>query len=105
VIRLPSIKSRRKFLARTHEWLIQHMHWSRRAQQRHLSQMLQGYYQYFGLHHCQKTLDWIRHEVQLQWRRALSRQGQRHKVHWSYLRTREWFKLPLPPKRTLHPTV
>jgi group II intron reverse transcriptase/maturase len=105
VIRLPSVKSCRKFLSRTHEWLHQHMHWPRRAQQRHLSQMLQGFYQYFRLHHCQEKLDWIRHEVQLQWRRTLSQQSQRHRLHWSYLSTREWFKLPLPPRRTLHPEV
>lgn len=105
VIRLPSVKSCRKFLARVHEWLVQHMHWKRRDQQRHLRQMLLGFYQYFRLHHCQKKLDWIRHEVHLQWRRTLRQQSQRHRLHWSYLATREWFKLPLPPRRSLHPTV
>jgi RNA-directed DNA polymerase len=105
VIRLPSVKSSRKFLARTHAWLDQHMHWPRRAQQRHLREMLQGFYQYFRLHHCQEKLDWIRHEVQLQWRRTLRQQSQRHRLHWSYLSTREWFKLPLPPRRSLHPMV
>ena len=105
VIRLPSVKSCRKFLARTHEWLVRHMHWRRRDQQRHLETMLQGFYQYFRLHHCQKKLDWVLHEVRLQWRRTLRQQSQRHRAHWSYLTTREWFKLPLPPKRTLHPTV
>src|SRR5438128_11839015 len=54
VVRLPSEKSCRKFLARTHEWLVQHMHWRRRDQQRHLQIMLRGFYQYFGLHHCQE---------------------------------------------------
>lgn len=105
VIRMPSVKSCRKFLARTHEWLVRHMHWQRRAQQRHLRDMLRGFYQYFRLHHCQKKLDWIRHEVQLQWRRTLRKQSQRHRLHWSYLATCEWFKLPLPPRRSLHPTV
>ena len=80
-------------------------HWQRRAQQRHLGTMLVGFYQYFRLHHCQKKLDWIRHEVQLQWRRTLRQQSQRHRLHWSYLATRDWFKLPLPPRRTLHPTI
>src|SRR5260370_714975 len=105
VIRLPSVKRCPKFLARAHEWLVQHMHWRRPDQQRHLGTMLEGFYQYFRLHHCQKKLDWIRHEVQLQWRRTLRQQSQRHRLHWSYLATREWFKLPLPPRRTLHPTV
>lgn len=34
VIRIPSVRSCRKFLARVHEWLLQHKHWSRREQQR-----------------------------------------------------------------------
>ena len=105
VIRIPSVKSCRKFLARTHEWLVRHMHWDRRNQQRHLADRLRGFYQYFRLHHCQKKLDWIRREVHLQWRRTLRQQSQRHRLHWSYLTTRDWFKLPLPPKRSLHPTV
>lgn len=105
LIRLPSVKSCRKFLARVHEWLVRHMHWRRRAQQKQLSSMLLGFYQYFRLHHCQRRLDWVRHEVQLQWRRILRQQSQRHRVHWSYLASREWFKLPLPPRRTLHPTI
>ena len=62
-------------------------------------------YEQLGLDHCQKKLDWIRHEVHLQWRRTLRQQSQRHRLHWSYLATREWFKLPLPPRRSLHPTV
>lgn len=105
VIRIPSVKSCRKFLARTHEWLVRHMHWKRRDQQHHLSEMLRGFYQYFRLHHCQKKLDWVRYEVQLQWRRVLRQQSQRSRPHWSYLATQAWFKLPLPPRRTLHPKI
>jgi hypothetical protein len=81
------------------------MHWSRREQQSHLRAMLQGFYQYFGLHHCQKKLHWIYREVTQQWRRTLCRQGRRRKLHWSYLETRDWFKLPLPSNRAVHPTV
>ena len=29
----------------------------------------------------------------------------RIRLHWSYLASREWFKLPLPPRHSLHPTV
>jgi RNA-directed DNA polymerase len=105
VVRIPSVKSCRKFLAGVHEWLRQHKHWSRREQQSHLRAMLQGFYQYFGLHHCQKKLSWIYREVTCQWRRTLCQQGQRHKLHWSYLETRDWFKLPLPPHRAAHPMV
>jgi RNA-directed DNA polymerase len=105
VIRIPSVRSCRKFLARVHEWLLQHRHWSRREQQSHLRAMLQGFYQYFGLHHCQKKLSWIHREVQQQWRRTLRQQSQRHKLYWSYLETRDWFKLPWPPQGVAHPTV
>jgi len=105
VIRIPSVRSCRKFLARVREWLLQHKHWSRREQQSHLRSMLQGFYQYFGLHHCQKKLHWIYREVTQQWRRTLCRQGQRHHLHWSYLETRDWFKLPLPSNRAVHPMV
>jgi hypothetical protein len=105
VIRIPSVRSCRKFLARVHEWLLQHRHWSRREQQSHLRAMLQGFYQYFGLHHCQKKLSWIHCEVQQQWRRTLRTQSQRHKLYWSYLETRDWFKLPWPPRGVVHPTV
>jgi len=105
VIRIPSVRSCRKFLARVHEWLLQHRHWSRREQQSHLRAMLQGFYQYFGLHHCQKKLSWIHCEVQQQWRRTLRQQSQRHKLYWSYLETRDWFKLPWPPRGVVHPTV
>ena len=105
LIRIPSVRSCRKFLARVHEWLLQHRHWSRREQQSHLRAMLQGFYQYFGLHHCQKKLSWIHCEVQQQWRRTLRQQSQRHKLYWSYLETRDWFKLPWPPRGVAHPTV
>lgn len=105
LIRIPSVKSCRKFLARTHQWLTEHMHWKRRAQQWHLQRMLRGFYQYFGLHHCQKKLGWILEEVKLQWRRTLRHQSQRHVLYWCYLKSRSWFELPSPPKRALHPTV
>ena len=103
VIRLPSQKSRRKFLARTKEWLSRHRHWKRRDQQRQLTTMLRGFYQYFGLHHCQPKLDDIRREVQLQWIRVLRRRSQRHRLYWCYLLSRSWFELPYAETR--HATV
>ena len=103
VIRLPSRKSCRKFLARTKEWLAGHRHWKRRDQQRQLTTMLRGFYQYFGLHHCKPRLDAIRREVQLQWIRVLRRRSQRHRLYWCYLRSRAWFELPYAELR--HATV
>jgi len=103
VVRIPAHDSCRKFLDRTYEWLRSHMHENRRAQQAHLATMLRGFYQYFALHHCERKLDWVLHEVQLQWIRTLRRRSQWHRMFWSYLRSRSWFELPQP--KTLHPTV
>jgi group II intron reverse transcriptase/maturase len=103
LVRIPSPKSCRKFLARTQDWLKSHRHWRRRDQQRHLTMMLCGFYQYFALHHCKPKLDWVRCEVQRQWMRVLRRRSQRHRLFWSYLKSRAWFELPYA--ETLHPTV
>jgi len=56
LVRIPSVRSCRKFLARVREWLGKHSHWKRRDQQKHLQLMLRGFYQYFGLHHCERKL-------------------------------------------------
>lgn len=104
LIRIPSDKSLRKFLDRTYAWLRANMHKSRRVQQDQLSAMLRGFYQYFSLHHCQRKLSWLKHEVELQWIRVLKDQSQRHRIYWSYLKSAKWFVLPYPPS-TLHPTV
>jgi len=103
LIRIPSVKSCRKFLARTREWLGQHRHWLKREQQHHLSTMLRGFYQYFGLHHCTGKLGWIRYQVQRQWAGALRRRSQRHRLSWRYLAGRTWFELP--HGRLLHPLI
>ena len=103
LIRIPSDKSCRKFLARTREWIMHRRHWRRWEQQEHLTKMLRGFYQYFGLHHCQRKLMWIRHHVQRQWIRALNSRGQRRRTNWTRLRDRRWFELPFP--QNLHPTV
>lgn len=65
--------------------------------------MLRGFYQYFGLHHCERKLHWLRREVQMQWVRTLRRQSQRRRLYWSYLNSRAWFELPYA--HTSHPTV
>jgi group II intron reverse transcriptase/maturase len=102
-IRIPSRKSCRKFLDRVHTWLAEHRHWRRRDQQKHLAQMLRGFYQYFGLYFCRPKLNWVRNEVIRQWIRSLRRQSQRHRLYWAYLKSRSWFELPYPS--LTHPTV
>jgi hypothetical protein len=104
LIRVPCEKSRRKFLAKTKEWLKEHMHWKRRDQQKQLTMMLRGFYQYFGLHHCKPKLDRTRREVERQWARRLRRRSQRHRLYWCYLKSQPWFALPYAVS-TLHPTV
>ena len=100
VIRIPSEKSCRKFLDRTSAWLQQHRHWRRRDQQRHLATQLKGFYQYFALNRCVPKLERVKYHVEKQWRHAIKRQSQRHRVFWSYLRSRSWFQLPQP--KVLH---
>lgn len=104
LIRIPSQKSTRKFLDATYGWLRKNMHKARRLQQAKLTMMLNGFYQYFSLHHCQRKLAWVRHEVEFQWISVLKDQSQRHYMYWSYLKNAEWFHLPFAPT-AIHPTV
>ncbi len=103
LIRIPTVKSCRKFLDSVHTWLVKHRHWKRRDQQKQLTMMLNGFNQYFALYHCKSKLDWIRQEVERQWARSLRRRSQRHRMYWCYLKSRSWFELPYAI--TLHPTV
>lgn len=103
LVRIPVVKSCRKFLDRVHQWLKAHSHWKRRDQQKQLNRMLTGFYQYFSLYHCKPKLDYIRKEVQMQWIRSLRRRSQRHRLYWSYLKNREWFQLPYAT--LLHPNI
>jgi RNA-directed DNA polymerase len=104
VIRIPSIKSCRRFLHSVREWLLSHIHWKRPEQREHLAAMLRGFYQYFSLAHSQPKLKWVRHEMELQWLRALRRKGQRSRLRWDIVQNSSWFTLPAVPP-TLHPTV
>ncbi|MCU1250785.1 MAG: hypothetical protein JWQ49_3814 [Edaphobacter sp.] len=82
LVRIPCSKSRRKFLAKSKEWVKEHRHWKRQDQQKQLTRMLRGFYQYFGLN-CKPKLDGVRREVQRQWVRTLRRRSQRHRLYWS----------------------
>ena len=96
VVRIPSTKSCRKFLDKVREWLWKHMHSSPLKQRDHLTAMLNGFYQYFGLHHCTKKLGLVRLYVTRLWVSALQRQSQRSKHTWKRLKQRPWFQLPRP---------
>lgn len=103
VIRIPALKSCRKFLDRVKTWLRRNMHKHRMAQTKQLASMLRGFYQYFALHHCVKKLRLIRYYVTRLWRRSLKKQSQRSKYTWKYLNRRAWFRLPEP--QVLHPSI
>lgn len=104
LVRVPSVKSCRKFLAKSKEWLRKHRHGTRQDQQKQLTLMLRGFYQYFGLHHCSPKLRDVRLAVVRQWVHILRRRSQRHRLHWSYLPSQPWFELPYAVA-VLHPTV
>src|ERR1700737_5093320 len=97
--RLPLVPAREMFPTRPSTYVGA----KRRQQQQHLKVMLRGFYQYFALHHCDRKLSWIRHEVQRHWVHALQRRGQRQRISWVYLSDRPWFELP--SAFTLHPAV
>ncbi len=46
------------------------------------------------LYHCGRKLRYNRAEIVKQWIRSLRRRSQRHKMYWSYLASKDWFKLP-----------
>ena len=102
-IRIPSTKSCRKFLDRVREWLRRHMHSSPLKQRDHLSTMLEGFYQYFGLYYCTKKLGLVKHYVIGLWANALRRQSQRSRYTWERLYQKPWFQLP--PPRVVHRNV
>ena len=105
VIRKPASKSCRKFLDKTRSWLRSHMHYKVRIQQKQLTRMLTGFYQYFALNHCTATLYRVRATVRRQWRNTLRRRSQKgaRKARWSHLFEQSWFDLPKPVK--LHGNV
>ncbi|WP_445323696.1 group II intron maturase-specific domain-containing protein [Paenibacillus sp. FSL R7-0312] len=88
---LVGLQSTRKFTERVGTWLKSHRHWKRRDQQKQLTRMLQGFYQYFALYHCDYKLHSLKRQIERQWVRVLRRRSQRHRLYWSYLRNRDWF--------------
>lgn len=103
VVRLPRQKSIRKFLDAVKQRLTKLMHERPILHQKVLNQMLRGFYQYFGLHHCVTRLQKVKYEVTRLWRWALRRRSQRDNLGWQHLARKPWFQLVLP--RVVHPTV
>ncbi|BAS27397.1 RNA-directed DNA polymerase [Limnochorda pilosa] len=103
VVRIPSPKSVRKFLAEVKEWLRQHMHDRPQDQQGALARKLQGFYQYFSLWRTYRKLSVVRREVLRLWKRILERRSQRGARTWARWERHPWFTLPVP--KLLHRTV
>jgi hypothetical protein len=101
VARKPSGRPRERFLARITEWLKRHRHVWVWEQRDHLTKALRGYYQYFGLQWCVRSLTSVRERVQRQWVYWLRRRSQRAKHHldWETVIDKAWFQLP-PPRVT-----
>ncbi len=102
VVRLPSPKSRQKFLQATKQWLRAHQHAPVRLQREGLAAKLRGFYQYFALPQTTVALHRIHAQVHGQWYRSLQGRSQRGAT-WEALHRRPWFQLPTP--RILHPTT
>lgn len=103
VVRIPSPKSVRKFLAGVKEWIRQHMHDRPQDQQAELTRKFQGFYQYFALWYTTRKLYVVMQEVRKLWKRVLERRSQRGTRTWALWTRHPWFTLPQP--KLLHRTV
>jgi len=103
VVRIPSPKSVRKFLASVKQWVRQHLHDRPTEQQRALAQKLRGFYQYFALWHTMPKLRGVQQEVYRQWTWALGRRSQRGRRAQAQWTAKPWFTLPEP--KVLHARV
>jgi RNA-directed DNA polymerase len=96
--RTPSVKARERFVRKVTTWVKANRHQPVRAQQAHLTKMLNGYYQYFGLYFCIETLSGVLRRVRRVWHQALQRRSQKAKRHtdWATVAVKPWFQLPRP---------
>jgi len=96
--RTPSVKARERFVHKVTTWVKANRHQPVRAQQAHLTKMLNGLYQYFGLYFCTDALGGVLWRVRRVWHRALQRRSQKAKrrTDWATVATKSWFQLPRP---------
>jgi len=105
VARKPSVKTRERFLREVATWLQANQHVRVWVHQAHLTRVLLGFYQYFGLRLCGPTLNGVRWRVRKLWWWTLRRRSQkaRRRCDWPSLNTKPWFQLPYP--RVMHAWV
>jgi RNA-directed DNA polymerase len=97
VARKPSSKSRNKFLNKVKGFLGKYRDRNVWWHAFRLKRMLQGYYNYFGLRHCQKALQHVRWHVERIWICELRKRSQKHRLYWSRMHRYAWFTmLPAP---------
>lgn len=96
VIRLPATKKIRCFRKKVKEWMRRGRMLPVAAQQKHLSSMLRGFFQYFALPHCLSKLYKLHKEVLRLWKTSLERRGNRAGMSWQSLGRKPWFRLPAP---------
>ena len=98
VARIPSIKTRERFVSRVADWLQMNRHCSVWEHQAYLTRALNGFYQYFGLRLCSKKLYAVRQRVRKLWWLTLRRRSQRglRTTQWTSLAAKPWFRLPVP---------
>jgi RNA-directed DNA polymerase len=98
VARTPSRKARERFLGKVKTWVKANKHQPVRTQQAHLTKMLNGHFQYYGLYFCTKALSGVLRRVRKIWLWALQRRSQKAKrrCDWTVLMTKPWFQLPTP---------
>jgi group II intron reverse transcriptase/maturase len=96
--RTPSVKARERFVRKVTTWVKANRQQPVRAQQAHLTTMLNGYYQYFGLYFCTDALSGVLLRVRKVWHRALQRRSQKAKrrTDWATVAAKAWFQLPKP---------
>ncbi len=100
VARKPSSTSRNKFLRKVKSFVEQHRDRNVWWQAYQLKPKLKGYYNYFGLRHCKRSLRHVKWHTQRIWICELRKRSQRHKLYWSQMRRYPWFGiLPDPSLR------
>src|SRR5215831_6471695 len=96
--RTPSVKARERFVRKVTTWAKANRHQPVRSQQAHLTKMLNGFYQYFGLYFCWQALNGVWWRTRKAWREALLRRSQkaRRRTDWATVAAKPWFQLPKP---------
>jgi RNA-directed DNA polymerase len=96
--RTPSVKARERFVRKVTTWAKANRHQPVRIRQAHLTTMLNGHYQHFGLHLCTQALSSVLRRVRRVWHRALQRRSQKGKrrCDWETVAVKPWFQLPRP---------